>query len=72
VKKEVVPIYVTLGHHDEALDGLIRVATNEPLPVTVGNELTDLDVGGYYVIAEQDLKTFRDELTKEDQGEGDE
>lgn len=64
VKEKVIPIYVTLGHHDEALDGLIRIATNDKIQVTVGDRLTELDVGGYYVVAEQDLKLFRDELAK--------
>jgi hypothetical protein len=64
VKKEIIPIYVTLGQHDEALDGLIRIATSEPVPVTVGDELTNLNLGGYYAVHEQDLKAFRDEIEK--------
>ena len=66
VKEKVIPIYVTYGQHDEALDGLIRVATNEKLSVTVGDYLTELDVGGYYVISEQDLKAFKSKLQKKD------
>ena len=64
VKEKHTIVYVTFGHHDEALDGLIRVATNDEIQVSVGGTVTELDVGGYYVISEQDLKTFRDQINK--------
>ncbi len=57
-------MYVQLGQHDEAFDGLIRVATNKPIEVTVGEEATEFNAGGYYVVHEQDLKAFRDEIKR--------
>ena len=64
VKEKHTVVYVTLGQHDESLYGLIRVATNDKIPVSVGDIATELNVGGYYVVAEQDLKTFRDQIKK--------
>ena len=60
VKEKHTVVYVTFGHHADAFNDLIHVATNKKIPVTVGDIATELDVGGYIVIHPQDLIILRD------------
>lgn len=62
VKEKHTVVYVTLGQHHEALNDLIRIATDDKIPVTVGGVATELNIAGYYVIHGQDLKDIRDDL----------
>lgn len=64
VKEKHSVIYVRLGQHYAAFDELIHIATNEAIPVTVGDVAMELDVGGYIVVHEQDLQVFK-KLLKE-------
>lgn len=66
VKEKVIPVYVTLGQHEEAHMDLIRVATNKKIPVTVGDYETKLDVGGYIVVHPQDLKAYEEAIKDTD------
>jgi len=36
----------------------IRVATNDPIPVTVGATYSEESLGGYYIVSPSDLKAF--------------
>jgi len=45
--------------------GLIRIATNEKIAVTVGDKATELDLGGYYLIHKSDLQKLLDIARKE-------
>jgi len=56
VKRETIIVYTTLGKHDAALNGLIRVATNKPIPVTVNDISSNFNAGGYYLVHGSDLK----------------
>jgi len=62
VKEKDIIIYASFVKHQ--VDGPIRIATNKPIPVTLGNIQTTMDLGGYYVIHERDLQGFLEELKK--------
>lgn len=40
--------------------GLIRVATNKKIEVTINNKPSLIDAGGYYIIHKSDLKKLLD------------
>jgi len=66
IKEEVRLVYVSITQHAE-VDGAIKIATNEPIPVTVegsDNILTQLDLGGMYAISSQDLEVLINEAKK--------
>ena len=58
IRKEVRVVYVSFAETEEATKGAIRIATNSTIPVTVGDNHVDLNLGGYYVISAADLKAF--------------
>jgi hypothetical protein len=61
IKEKSRIVYVSFAKTPEELKGALRVATNEPIPVTVvGEEETEaeLNLGGYYLVHENDLKAF--------------
>ena len=64
VKKEVRVVYVTMGRFTPELKGQLVIATNKPIPVTVGDDLTEFDAGGYILVHSQDLKQFEDKLKR--------
>ena len=61
VKEKERIIYVSFSKTPEELKGALKIATNDPIPVTVvGEEETysELNLGGYYVVHENDLRAF--------------
>lgn len=66
-KTEKTIIYTTLGKHDVALDGIPRVASSKPIPVTVNDVLTTFNAGGYYLVHESDLTSLRKTIRKENE-----
>ena len=67
IKDRVHIVYVSYGQTPEELKGALRVATNKPIPVTVvGDEDTyaEIDLGGYFVVHQRDLKAFLDAVAK--------
>lgn len=61
VKEKERIIYVSFAKTPEELKGALRIATSDPIPVTVvGEEETaaELSLGGYYVVHENDLRAF--------------
>lgn len=55
VRKETQVVYASVM--DQSMPG-IRIATNRKIPVTVGNDYSERDFGGYYIISAADLKGF--------------
>lgn len=53
--------------HDVALDGIPRVASDKPIPVTVNDVLTTFNAGGYYLVHESDLKLLRSKIRKDNE-----
>ena len=67
VKEKVRVVYVSYGEEPDEAVGAIRVATNDPIPVTIVPESgaadaiqTNLNVGGYYMVSPADLAAFLD------------
>jgi len=40
--------------------GLIRISTNKKIKVSVGDKVSRLDIGGYYVLHKSDLQKLLD------------
>jgi len=60
-------IYVGFAETPEEAKGAIKIATNEPIPVTIeGKEdvSTKADLGGYYAVRAADLKAFVEAVRK--------
>lgn len=61
MKEHDVIVYASYSQ-DAEIGGAIRIATNEPIPVTIiadGKEVsTTKDLGGYFVVHKTDLKAF--------------
>lgn len=58
VKKDVRIVYVSFARTPEVTKGAIKIATNRKIPVTVEGEETTLDLGGWNVVSNSDLKGF--------------
>lgn len=58
-KKEVVIVYSSISKPIE-YKGLIRVAQNKKIKVTINNKPSLIDAGGYYLIHKADLKKLLD------------
>lgn len=58
LRRETRVVYASIATEPEAVKGLVRVATNDKIPVTVGDEHLRLDLGGYYVVSAADLQTM--------------
>ena len=68
VKERHTILYASFGEIPEAATGAIRIATNEPVKVTIVGEeeiYTELDICGYYVVSGRDLEAFVDALSSE-------
>jgi hypothetical protein len=55
-------VYSSLAPHDEALDSAITIATNEPIPVTVGDTVSSKDLGGHIAVHPSDMKALVGEI----------
>jgi len=59
-------VYVSFAK-DPEIKGAIKIATNKPIPITVGGKtdiITKFNAGGYYIVHERDLRAFLDALKK--------
>jgi hypothetical protein len=67
IKTQSKVIYVSLG---KAMThkGLVRIATDKPIKVTVDNVHTKLKCGGYYVISKSDLQKLLDIARESENG----
>lgn len=64
VRKEIV--YSSIAKHVEEGKGLMRIATNEEIPVHVdGTDIgvVEKDVGGYYLLHARDLRLVHRKLS---------
>jgi len=52
VKERIRVVYVRVNKEPEQVTGLIRVATNKPIPVTINGTETRLDIGGLLIMPE--------------------
>lgn len=65
VRTETTIVYSSIAKTPEAVSGLIRVATNEPVSVTVNDKMSTLDIGGYYVVSAADLEVMINNLKEQ-------
>ena len=74
LRRETSIIYASIAAEPECVKGMLRIATNRRIPVTVmaGDEsyTTALNLGGYYVISASDLKTLISHVPGEGEGTG--
>jgi len=66
VKKETEIVHASFVAHDLRLNSVMAVATNEPIPVTVGDEVYgEKDVAGYILVHPTEASYFLDLLEAE-------
>ena len=58
IKEKHTIVYTGFAQKPEEAKGIIRIATNKKIPITVGKHSTEMDLGGMYVISGADLKAF--------------
>ena len=61
IEPPVKIVMTTYTKHSDETNGALRIATNEPIDCIVIGETdyaTKLNLGGYYVVHERDLKAF--------------
>lgn len=54
-KQQVDIVYASVT---PPISGGIRIATNKPIPVTIGGNYSEQDFGGFYIVSESDLRAF--------------
>lgn len=59
IKQKTTIVYSSMSKPIE-YKGLIRVATNKKIEVTINNKPSLIDAGGYYIIHKSDLKKLLD------------
>ena len=64
-KTKTKVVYVGFGS-PSAHKGKLKIATNKKIEVTVGQDLVELDLGGYIAVKESDLDKLIDEVLKHD------
>jgi hypothetical protein len=57
-------VYSSLAPHDDAVDSAIKIATNEPIPVTVGDAVSEKDLGGYIAVPPSDMTALVKEIER--------
>ena len=57
IDREIV--YCKLGRFNDEFKGLIKIATNKPIPVTVNGKPAKMDLGGFIPVHEEDLKAIK-------------
>jgi len=58
IKERHTVIYTGFAKSPEEAKGAIKIATNKDIPVTIGKHVTEMDLGGMYVIRGADLKAL--------------
>jgi hypothetical protein len=58
-------VYSSLTPHDDALDSAITIATNKPIPVTVGDSVSEKDLGGYVAVPPRDMTALIREIDEQ-------
>lgn len=58
IKEQNNIIYSGFAKSPLELSGAIRIATNKPIQITVGDKVAELDLGGMYAVKGADLKAF--------------
>jgi hypothetical protein len=46
------------------VDSAIKIATNEPIPVTVGDAVSEKDLGGYIAVPPSDMTALVKEIER--------
>ena len=71
-KTETTIVHSSFVAYDERLSSVMVIATNEPIPVTVGDEAySEKDLGGYVVLHHTEASYFLDLVEAEVKREGD-
>lgn len=65
MKEKYSVVYATFAKQDSEMQGFLKVATNDEIPVTVNGHLVELDIGGYFVVHQTDLEAFLDAVQKD-------
>ena len=63
IKKKISVVYVGFNK-PSTHKGKIKIATNKKIPVTIGQDQVELDLGGYIAIKESDLDKLIDDVLK--------
>jgi len=65
-KKETEIVHTSITETDDRQNSTMKIATNKPIPVTVGDEVyTEKDLGGYVPVHPADMTYFLDLLEAE-------